>query len=293
VKIFLSGGSGFIGRNLVESHLSAKYEFLAPSHSELDLLDSGAVASWLDKNKVDYVIHSAYKPGHRNAKDPAGLFYANTRMFFNIASDPSRFRKMLVMGSGGSYDSRHYQPKMKEDYFGTHIPVDEHGFTRYVCGKYIEKTPNITDLRIFGLFGKYEDYAIRFISNMICKAIFDLPLTIKQNRKFDYLWVGDLPRIVEHFLERETPLRAYNVTPDKSVELVDLARAVLKVAGKDLPITVAVPGLAAEYSGDNSLLRKEIKDLALTPVGQAIESLYSWYSSNKGSLDKSLLVSDK
>ena len=293
MKILLTGGSGFIGRNLLESPLAREYEILAPSHAELDMLDSAAVAAYLDKNKVDYIVHSAYKPGHRNAKDLTGLFYANTRMFFNLTAGTGRFKKMLVMGSGGIYDVLHYQPKMREAYYGTHIPADQHGFTRYVCGKFIENSGNITDLRIFGIFGKYEDYTIRFISNMVCKALFDLPLTIKQNRRFDYIWAGDLPGIVRHFLKHDAPHRAYNVTPDKAVALVDIAKEVLSISGKDLPIIVAEPGLGAEYSGDNSLLRAEIKDLAFTPLREAIKELYGWYSANKNNLDRSVLLVDK
>ena len=38
MRILLTGGGGFIGRNLNE-HLSREHEVLAPSHSQLDLSD--------------------------------------------------------------------------------------------------------------------------------------------------------------------------------------------------------------------------------------------------------------
>lgn len=292
-KVLLTGGSGFIGRNLLESSLAQKYEIAAPSHSELDLLNEDSVRGYLQNGRFDIVIHSAVKPGHRNAKEPGRGFYENTRMFFNLARNGAYFKRMLMVGSGAIYDMRHYRPKMKEDYFDAHVPTDEHGLCKYVCGKYIEKSDNIIDLRVFGVFGKYEDYSIRFISNMICKAIFDLPLTIKQNRRFDYLWVGDLSQVLEYFIEHTPANRAYNVAPDKSVELVELAKMVLQISGKNLPINVTAPGLAREYSGDNSLLRGEMKDLRFTACGVAIKELYNWYQANKASLNKELLLSDK
>jgi len=291
--ILLTGGTGFIGKNLVESCLSIKYRILAPTHKELDLLDAEAVRAYIAATKPDSVIHSACKPGHRNAKDPSGLFYSNTRMFFNLAANSGSFRKMIVLGSGAIYDMRHYQPKMREEYFGANIPADDHGFSRYVCGKYMENAPNIVDLRIFGVFGKYEDYGIRFISNMICKALYDLPLTIKQNRKMDYVLVDDLVPVLEHFLNNDAAHKAYNVTPDRSIELIDIARQVLRIAGKDLPIKTAQPGFGPEYSGDNSRLRSEIKELFFTPEETAIEKLYSWYAANKKSINRELLLSDK
>jgi len=292
-RVLLTGGSGFIGRNLLESPLAKKYEILAPRHAELDLLDDYAVADYLERNSVSSIIHAACKPGHRNAKDHSALFYSNTRMFFNLVANSRRVEKIVFMGSGAAYDIRHYRPKMREDYFGVNIPADDYGFYKYVCGKYIEKTDNIVDLRVFGVFGKYEEAAIRFISNMICKAVLDLPLTMKQNKKFDYIWVDDLSPIVDYCLDNKTAHRAYNVTPDNSVPLLDLARLVLQVAGKDLPIKVAVPGLGMEYSGDNTLLKKEIKGLSFTPLGKAVNELYAWYSAGKSGLDRAIFLVDK
>lgn len=292
-RILLTGGSGFIGRNLLESPLARKYEVLAPRHAELDLLDEDAVAGHLKNGRFDAVIHSATKPGHRNAKEPGKVLYENTRMFFNLARNARYFKKMLVIGSGAIYDMRHYQPKMAETCFDAHVPADEHGLCKYVCGKYIEKADNITDLRVFGIYGKYEDYAIRFISNMICKALFDLPLTMKQNRRFDYLWADDLAPVLDHFLSTDASHKAYNVTPDASIELLDLARKVLAIAGKELPIKVAQPGMGLEYSGDNSLLKREIPGLKFTPAETAIKALYEWYAARKDSLNRESLLSDK
>jgi len=179
MKILLTGGSGFIGKNISESFLAEKYQILAPSHSELDLLEQDSVREYFDKNKIDVIIHSACKPGHRNAKDPTGIFYSNTRMFYNLLSQKNKWQKMIMLGSGAVYGCRHYKPKMSEEYCGKNIPTDEHGFSRYVMAKQAETYENIYELRLFGVFGKYEDWQIRFISNAICKTLYDLPITIR------------------------------------------------------------------------------------------------------------------
>ena len=195
-KILLTGGNGFIGRNIKESFLAAKYTLLAPSSKELNLVDENSVDNYFKSQNIDIVIHSAVKPSHRNAKDFNNLFYANTRMFFNLERHSKEYEKMLVIGSGAIYDNRNYRPKMKEDDYNNNIPIDDHGYCKYVCEKVIEHSSNIYDLRVFGVFGKYEDYAIRFISNAICKTLFDLPITIKQNRKFDYIYIDNLIQIL-------------------------------------------------------------------------------------------------
>lgn len=292
MNLLITGGSGFIGKNLIEL-MPHRYNIFSPGHSELDLLHEDQVRQYFHDHKINVVIHSAAKPGHRNATDLSNLFYSNTRMFFNLASNANYFEKMIVLGSGAIYDMRNYQPKMSEDFFGEHVPTDEHGFCKYVCYKYIEKHPNIIDLRLFGVFGRYEDYAIRFISNAICKTLFDLPITIKQNRKFDYLYVDDLIPVLEHFISNKNQQSAYNVTPDESIELYELAEKVRTVSGKDLPIIVGQPGMGLEYSGDNKRLRDEMPGIKFTPIDKAISCLYEWYSANKDFVNRESLLVDK
>jgi GDP-L-fucose synthase len=292
--ILLTGASGFIGRNIKESFLSEKYVLLTPSSKELNVADGQSVDDFFGNNKVDIVIHGAVKPGHRNAKDLTNLFLTNTKMFFNLEKHKQEYEKMLVLGSGAIYDMRHYRPKMEEGNFGDFIPVDEHGFCKYVCGKIIEKSFNIYDLRIFSIFGPYEDYAIRFISNAICKTLFDLPITIKQNRYFDFLDVHDLMPVLDWFMENKPQHHAYNITPDNALTLYDVACMVRAFSGKNhLPIKVALEGMALEYSGTNKRLRQEMPDLTLTPIRKSIEKLYLWYFKNKNLIDKNLLLFDK
>ena len=69
-SVFVTGGSGFIGRNLVEA-LGDEYDILAPSHAELELLDEEAVATYLNRHRVEVVVHCAVRPGHRAARDPS------------------------------------------------------------------------------------------------------------------------------------------------------------------------------------------------------------------------------
>ncbi len=293
MNIFLTGGSGFIGRNIRGSYLAGKYNIIAPAHKDVDLLDEDSVGSFFRHYNIDVVVHAAAKPGHRNAKEPGKVFYENSRIFFNLARNTDYFQKMLVIGSGAIYDMRYYQPKMKEEYFDTHVPVDEHGLCKYVCGKYIQNTDKIKDLRVFGVFGKYEDYAIRFISNMICKAIFDIPMTMKQNRRFDYLYIDDLMPVLDYFIQNESRYKEYNATPDESVELYDLAQKIRDLSGKDLPIIIEKEGMGPEYSGDNARLKKEVAGLSFTPIDSAIRQLYGWYLDNRSLVNRDALLVDR
>jgi dTDP-4-dehydrorhamnose reductase len=262
--VLITGGSGFIGRNLVES-LKGKYEILSPSRQELDLLDDQAVRRYFIDHHIDVVVHSATTPGHRNAKPVADLALRNQKMFFGLARNRDRYGKLIFLSSGAVYDMRHYLPNMKEEYFDTHVPVDEHGFSKYVCAKYIEEADKIVELRLFGVFGKYEDYEIRFISNAICKAIMGLPITIKQNRTFDYLYVEDLATVVDHFIMHEAQYKTYNVTSGEAIDLKSLAEIVSQTSGEKTEILIKEEGWGIEYSGDNSRLRESLPHLHSRP----------------------------
>lgn len=293
MRILITGGSGFIGRNLTE-YLARQHDVLAPSHQELELLDERGVRSYLAKHPVEIVIHGAVRPGHRNAKDPSQQLYNNTRMFFNLVRNADCFRRMIFLGSGAVYDNRAYVPKMAEDYFDTSVPSDEHGFSKYIIAKFIGQAQNIIELRLFGVFGKYEDYTIRFISNMICKALFDLPLTLHQNRRFDYLYINDLMPVIDYFITNDTPhFKSYNVTPDETVELKWIAETVQRISGKELPIVIGQAGLGTEYSGSNLRLRGEIPNLSFTPILQTVTELYDWYRTHRNMLNKEMLLVDK
>lgn len=289
--ILITGGSGFIGKNLIEQ-LQPGYTVLAPRHQELELLDQDSVREYFKQHKIDVVIHSATVPAHRKIKELKDIACKNLRIFFNIARNSGQFAKMIFLGSGAEYGTQADVSNVRESDFDRVVPEDEHGFAKYICAKYIEQSDNIVNLRLFGIFGKYEDYQIRFISNAICKAVFDLPITLNQDRRFSYLFINDLGRILEYFIEHQAKHKIYNLVPAEKAELLALAKQVKKESGKDLEIKVKNPGLGKEYTGDNNLLMAEIKDFKFTPLEQAIKQLYAWYEGHKDTINKELLLVD-
>jgi GDP-L-fucose synthase len=292
MRILLTGGSGFIGRNLWE-RLESRFDVLAPSRGELDLLDAGRVKTWLDAHPVDAIVHSATIPGHRNAPPAKDLALKNLRIFFHLALHAPRACRFVVLGSGTEYDTTAMRPRVREEDAGRSVPEDETGFSKLVCSLFASADPRFIHLRPFGVFGPHEDWEIRFISNAICKTLFDRPITLRQNRLIDYVWVDDLASVVEHFLVHGGRHRVYNVTPDETPDLLTLADLVRKISGKDVPILVGRDGLGPEYTGDNARLRAEIPALRLTPVREAIERLHAWYAARRGSIREEALGLDK
>ncbi len=293
MKIWITGGSGFIGRNLKEQ-LASKYEICAPLSSEVDLLDEHQVYEYIKNNSFDAVIHAATWNATKNStKDLTKVFEHNLRMFYNIARCSDFFGKMIYYGSGAEYDRRHWVPKMREDYFDTYVPVDQYGFSKYIMRKYTDKAKNIYNLCLFGVFGKYEDWQIRFISNACCKAVFDLPITIKQNVFFDYMYINDLVKITEWFVNNNCKDRIYNVCTGETIDLLTLAKRILEVANKKLDIKIAKEGVGTVYSGDNTKLLGEMVNYQFKEMSNCLDEVFHWYWDNRSYINKENLLVDK
>jgi len=293
MKILITGASGFIGRNISEQ-LKDRYKIYAPSSSELDLLEDDKVSRYLKANNFDVVIHAASWNATRNSKkNLKKVLNNNLRMFFNIARNGNCFGKMIYYGTGAEYDRGHWIAKMKEEYFDLYVPQDDYGFSKYIISKYTERSRNIYNLRLFGVFGKYEDWEIRFISNACCKAIYSLPIAIRQNLFIDYLDIEDLIKITEWFIGNDAGERIYNVCTNKALDLLSLARKVIAASGKKLDILIKKPGLGVEYSGSNEKLIREMGEYSFKDIDASIADLYKWYLSKKNEIKKELLVNDK
>jgi len=289
--LLITGASGFIGRNLDEL-LRCYYDVAAPARSELDLCDEDSMCRFFEHRRFDVVLHAATVRSIRMTGEPPNLLADNLRMFFNLARHSYSFGRMLHFGSGAEFDRGHYQPRMSEDYFGAHTPADGYGLSKYVCAKYGEALEGVTNLRLFGVFGKYEDWRVRFISNACCRVIHGLPIVLRRDVLFDYLDVEDLAAIVRWFIEHPVPGRAYNVCTGSPVALSALAKIVAEVSGRNPEIVVREPGLGTEYSGDNTRLMVAMAGFRFTEMRESVARLYAWHEAHKEEVDPTLLRFD-
>lgn len=294
LRIFITGSSGFIGRNILEN-LGNKYDFLAPSHKDLDLLDTEAVDSFFKKNGVfDVVVHSAFIGGPRSFVDTPATLDDNLRIFFNIVRNQKSFKKLLNLGSGAEYGKQRALVNVSEDDFDAVLPLktDYYGFAKYIIAKYIENSDNLINLRLFGVWGKYEDLSLRFISNTICKYILGMPLTVKRNVYFEYLYINDFVKIFDYFLTHRVGYKSYNVGRSKPIDLITIVNKINQIAKYKCPVKVKPRGLANEYTCNNSRLMSELKNFKFSDFDDSLKELYGLYLKKKSMLKRKDLAYD-
>jgi len=284
MNILITGSTGFIGKHLTTA-LAGKHTLLTPTHKQLDLLDGDKVLTFFKKRPIDIVIHCAVIGGNRKDQYIENMFYDNLRIFFNIVRCHKYFSRMINIGSGAEYDKRFPMKKVKEDDFGKHIPVDEYGFYKYICASYINSSEDIVDLRVFGVFGEGEDYRHRFISNIICKNIWDLPIVMNQDLYFDYIDIRDVVKIIDHFISHKPRYKAYNIGTGIQRSLKNIAFEINTIIPGQRKILIKKSGMGLEYTADISRLKREIPFLRFTPFKRSIKDLYQWYLVRKKQIE--------
>lgn len=291
--VLITGGRGFIGRNLSEVLKTLGYRVLAPSSIELNLLDECAVDSFIASKHIDVIVHGANKGGGRDTMEMKDVVHTNLRMFFNIAKHANKVEKIIQFGSGAEYGKHKPIVMVSEEEALKALPLDDYGFYKSVCSRYIEHAAsNIINLRIFACYGKYEDYRYKFISNAIVKNLLGMPINIRQNVLFDYVYIDDLVNMVLWAITSDTKYKAYNITSGKGIELVTLACLINDVSEKQSEIIVDTPGMNLEYTSSNKRILEECL-VDFQPHKVAISCLYEYYACNLGSLNLDAVRGDK
>ena len=294
-NILLLGASGFLGKNLKEHLLIERKDLIidSPSSSELNLLDEESVSKFLNSKKYDVIINAAVFNSKRINSKLLSMseLEADLRMFLNLHKNKDKFGKMFYFGSGAEFDKTKPICNVQEMSFLNGLPKNQYGIAKYTIGKLIEASDNIYNLRVFGLFGKYENWKTTFISGACCKAIKGLPITIRQNVFFDYIYIDDFCNIIDWFIDHTPKYHTYNVTSGKSIDLVTLANIVIDISGKKLPLIICQNGLGNEYTSSNARLLDEMgSSFKLTDYKLAIRELYEFYSSIEDQIDLESLL---
>lgn len=271
--ILLTGGSGFIGRHIKEN-LKGEYEILSPGSRELDLLDQGAVDSFFAAHTIDVIVHTAKLDDVKRPVTDYEVLDANLRMFYNLLAHAGDVERMFYLGSGAEYDRSVMKAFATETDLGESIPKDAYGFSKYVMARAAEQSKNVYELCLFGVYGAYEAYERRFISNAVYRSLKGEPITLERHVYFDYLYVKDFADILKRFVDAQTlRYHRYNVCTGEHADLYDLAKLVKEKTNNPYEIMLKEDAWKREYSGDNRRLLEEFSDISFTSYAKGVEAL--------------------
>lgn len=235
MNILITGGSGFVGRNVAkELRTHPKASVFTPTHAELDMTDLPSYVSYLNKNDIQAVIHTAFE-GHFASKNEYDTFLRNIKMYDNISWGTPEHVPVILIGSGAEFDRRFNIDEMEEADVFTSYPVDFYGMAKKMI---TDRALNEDDfssryvLRLFGCFG-HDEPDFRFIKNSILRVKKGLPIEITENKKMDFFFIDDVAPVIEAILFSNTFVpRNLNLVYASKIWLSDVARIILDEMGK-------------------------------------------------------------
>lgn len=316
-RLFITGGTGFVGRWLLESLLWAndrlrlgvravvltrdpkRFEASAPvliAHPAIELLAGDMCSFTLPDGRVDYVVHAATETvGMPGTYDPVYKFDADiqgTRRVVALAQERGA-RRLLFTSSGAVYGP---QPPgvthVPEEYPGAPDPADP--WTAYGQAKRVSEFlctaaaaaggPEVVIARCFVFAGPYlpldSNYAF---GNFIRDALAGGPVMVAGDGTplRSYLYAADLAIWLWTLLLRGRSPRVYNVGSDVGVSIEALAHTVATVVSPGAGVTVLGRAPVGEpprrYVPSIERARTELGLTPLVPLTEAIERTAAWH----------------
>lgn len=267
--------------------LTDEYTVIAPSSKELDLTNDEMVNSFFENNKIDYVIHCAtFRPLHNTTSHFVDdILESNLRMYFSLARQSNRFKKMIYFGSGAEFDKTSAIIDIKEDAFGRSIPKDQYGLGKYVMNLNTRNSNNIYNLRLFGTINPLERYTKNVISNICVKAISGDKISLRKNCMFSFVDMDDVILLVKRMLREDLCFHDYNITSGKNYSLADIAEIISKMSAKRNPVIFENEGLNLEYTGSNERIISQFTNFQFTDISVSLKKVYDFYIQNQSAID--------
>jgi len=275
-NILVTGQNGFMGSNIYDYFVRDYKVNLFPSKISM--------SSNVNCFSAYAIIHCANDGSDNDNGIKSNLSMFNNLMMLYKLLEVNDCKRIFYFGSGSEYDKRNHIQMVTEDEIGKSVPIDKRGFVKYVMNMIARESNNIYNLRLFGVFGE-NDFRVlhkRVIYNLCIRAINHMELIVKDNHKYDFLYIKDLVKIVAKFLHKEKLMyHDYNVCSGEVIDFVEIAKIVKKISGEDRLNIKVENDNGMYYGGNNERMISEIGKIGFTPIEESIESVYKWIHDNK------------
>jgi GDP-L-fucose synthase len=184
MKILITGGSGMVGRNILDALLTSNYQILHPNTNKLDLTDFNATINYINKYKPDFIINAAGRVGgiHANISHPIDFLVTNLDIGRNIiiAAHKAGVKKLLNLGSSCMYPRNAPNPLKEERILRGELEPTNEGYalakiiTARLCEYINRETPEfqyktMIPCNIYGRFDKFDPERSHLIPAIINK----------------------------------------------------------------------------------------------------------------------------
>jgi nucleoside-diphosphate-sugar epimerase len=313
-RLFVTGGTGFFGRWMMESFLRADDDLKLGAHATVLTRDpahfaeaaphvAGHPAVTLHPGDIKtfafpdsectHVLHMATEAGP--GMSPSASFQTaidGTGRVLGFAALGGA-RKLLLTSSGAVYGTQSPDTeRLSEDYLGAPRPEDAaagygHGkrAAEYLCSVAAAETGlEVKIARCFAFVGPLLPLNANFaIGNFIRDALTRDRIEVLGDgtARRSYLYAADLAIWLWTILIRGESGRPYNVGSEADLSIADLARLVAVVVRPDIPVRVAEPAKVgatpARYVPSTARATRELHVNSRVSLKEAVQRTSQWY----------------
>lgn len=303
-KILVTGGTGFIGSNLVPELRSRGHEVWVcdisnsegPNYIRCDVIKYRQLERIFDQHNFDYVYHLAAEYGRWNGEDYyENLWLTNVVGAKNIIrlQEKKKFR-MIFFSSAEVYGD--WDGKMSEDVIDK-VPIkqmNDYAMTKWVgelqclnsAAMFKTETVRVRPVNAYGPHEHYSPYR-GVIPMFIYKAMHDEPYTVYTGHKRIFDYIEDTCRTLANIVDNFKPGEVYNVGAKEEWEhdIKYISDLVLKNLGKnDSKVTYkeAEPFTTKVKHMDFSKIRRDLKHDPEVSIEEGIPLTISWMKRQYG-----------
>ncbi|MCS7143318.1 MAG: NAD-dependent epimerase/dehydratase family protein [Aigarchaeota archaeon] len=243
--IIVTGSRGFIGTKLI-TELKKRYEvfeFDVSLDPSMDILNREFVKTYIDEVKPDTIIHLAGNPSVKYSDiNPVDDLVVNTIGTLNLltALNKNNSRCHFIFASTAQIYGEPVDLPVSEEHVTE--PITNYGVSKLACEKYVKNFGSrgvikYTIFRIFNVYGPGQrpGFVIPDLIHKIKQLNYEepLPLYASEQTSRDFIFVNDVVKIFTKAVELGGQNKVFNVCYGKEIRIIDLARQILKILGKE------------------------------------------------------------
>lgn len=262
MKILITGGNGYIGKNL-PIYLKG-YDITIATRKNLDLLVSEQVDNFFKDRFYDVVIHTAIVGGSRLVVDSPTVVHDNVKMICNIVNNKSHYKKLISIGSGA-------------ELYASDTP---YGMSKKIISDIINLFDEHYNLRVFGIFDENE-LNTRFIKSSIINYINNKDIVIHKNKYMDFFSFKDFVSVLEQYVISSAKLpKTFDCCYSKKYTLSEIAIIINSLENKKSKIRILEKGYDKAYTGNG---HNEF-NLNYTGLEKSIQNMFEVLKNNNDTL---------
>lgn len=295
-KVLVTGGTGFIGKNVVKELLKRGYEvhsLVYPPFAEeekglfqyeMNLMDTNAVSEFLQKNSFENLIHLAWYVGKGCQTSNVNLSWVMTSLNLLQQFKDNGGQKVLMTGSVSEYDYRNGY--LTEDFssLNNEYLYGKSKAALYILSKEYSKLNGLDFkwARLFNVYGPNEREQ-RLMPSVINSCLRGEDVKVSDCLKFqDYLHVEDLAKAIVMLFESKTQ-GAVNICSGKPVQLRQIVEKIAELTEfKGNILWGAIPTYFEEalVVGNNKRLKQEVGFEPKFSLEEGLKNTINWWKEN-------------